>query len=216
MTSVVLAAHGTRSPAGQAAYAALLNAVRARLPHLPVDLSFVDVQQPTLAEVVADAPTPPVIVPLFLAAGVHVRHDVPAAAARRPGSAVLLHLGGWAEVEQVHLDRLRGSEPGRAVLVAAGSSDADARAEVAELAARLADRSGRSVVHAFLGGEGPHVDAVLTPEDLVLNHLLAPGHFADRLRERESAHGIPVSAPLLTTATDAMADAISRRVAQFS
>jgi hypothetical protein len=57
---------------------------------------------------------------------------------------------------------------------------------------------------------------VLTPEDLVLNHLLAPGHFADRLRERESAHGIPVSAPLLTTATDAMADAISRRVAQFS
>lgn len=216
MTSVVLAAHGTRSPAGQSAYAVLLTAVRARLPDVPVDLGFVDVQQPTLAEVVADAPTPPVIVPLFLAAGMHVRHDVPAAAARRPGSAVLLHLGGWAEVEQVHLDRLRGSEPGRAVLVAAGSSDPDARAEVAELAARLAARSGRSVVHAFLGGEGPHVDAVLEGGDLVLNHLLAPGHFAERLRERESAHGIPVSAPLLTTATDAMADASSRRIAQFS
>lgn len=216
MTSVVLGAHGTRSPAGQAAYAALLTAVRARLPDVPVDLGFVDVQEPGLGHVVIAAPTPPVIVPLFLAAGAHVRQDVPQAAVLRPGSITLDHLGRWAEVEQMHLQRLLAARADRAVLVAAGSSDPDARDEVAELAARLADRSGRSVVHAFLGGEGPAVDAVLTPGDLVLNHLLAPGHFADRLRERESAHGIPVSAPLLTTATDAMADAISRRVAQFS
>jgi sirohydrochlorin ferrochelatase len=48
-----------------------------RRPQLAVRLSYVDVQQPRLADVVAGLDRPAVAVPLLLTSGYHVRVDLP-------------------------------------------------------------------------------------------------------------------------------------------
>ncbi|MFD6139720.1 sirohydrochlorin chelatase [Promicromonospora sp. NPDC060271] len=82
--------HGTDDPAGQAAVRALLDGVRAARPELDVREAFVDVQQPevgaVLAEAVRDAGASDggpaaVVVPLLLSTGYHVRHDIAQAVA---------------------------------------------------------------------------------------------------------------------------------------
>ncbi|MGH3992626.1 MAG: CbiX/SirB N-terminal domain-containing protein, partial [Pseudonocardiaceae bacterium] len=75
--TVVVAAHGTRDPAGVAVAQQLVAALRARLPGRPVLLSFVDVLGPGVREVITGAPGPVTVVPAFLTSGYHVRTDVP-------------------------------------------------------------------------------------------------------------------------------------------
>lgn len=77
-------AHGTRDSAGLAATAALLDMVRALRPGLPVELGYVDVAEPLLADTLARLAGPVVVVPLLLGAGYHVREDIPAALAAAP------------------------------------------------------------------------------------------------------------------------------------
>ncbi|WP_241975781.1 MULTISPECIES: sirohydrochlorin chelatase [Cryobacterium] len=71
-------AHGTSSPAGQAAVAGLMRAVAKAHPDLTVTLGFVDVQHPDTPETLAALPAglPAVVVPLLLSAGYHVHVDL--------------------------------------------------------------------------------------------------------------------------------------------
>ncbi|MCF2529484.1 sirohydrochlorin chelatase [Yinghuangia soli] len=77
-------AHGTRDAAGLAATAALVDEIRALRPGLAVELAYVDVAEPLLADTLARMAGPVVLVPLLLGAGYHVREDIPAALAAAP------------------------------------------------------------------------------------------------------------------------------------
>src|SRR5690606_37015409 len=92
--TLVLVAHGTRDPAGEAVLAALAARVRAERPGHRVELAFLEISSPLLADLPARLPEPVVVVPLLLAAGYHVRVDLPGVLARtRPDAVVARPLG---------------------------------------------------------------------------------------------------------------------------
>lgn len=190
--ALVVAAHGTASPAGRRAIEDCAAAAGALLGIEPV-VGYVDVCEPALSQVLEPGA---VIVPLFLASGYHVRHDVPTAASTVRGIIVTPALGADAAVIEALAARLRESI-GRAprehvdavVLASAGSSQPAARAEVADLADLLGDRIGLPVRAAYLSGPGPTIPDACAGlrahgwERLaVVSHLLAPGVFLDRAR----------------------------------
>ena len=88
--ALIACSHGTASPPGQAAVAALVAAVATARPDLEVHEAFVDVQQPDPAAVLATLPPDrrARLVPLLLSAGYHVFVDLSDIAADRAGTAV--------------------------------------------------------------------------------------------------------------------------------
>ncbi|MFD5824980.1 sirohydrochlorin chelatase [Lentzea sp. NPDC060358] len=131
---LVLAFHGTRSARG-AEVCASIAALVAEEVDVPVVVAYADVLQPDVRSVV-DGPC--VVVPVFLAAGYHVRVDIPEQIGGRAGVVVTPPLG----VDAVPAVRDRVAEAGYSdgdvlVLAAAGSSDARAVADVRRAAAAL-------------------------------------------------------------------------------
>ena len=186
MTPLLLAAHGTRDPAGARVVEEIAAGVRKRLRDVRVEVAYADVRQPDVATALdtlaraADrsgaATLGPVVVPAFLANGYHVRVDIPA---RVSGRAVVAPAFGPApELVAAAHERLReaGWRGERIVLAAAGSTDPRARADVAEAAARLAARTGVEVRVGYATGE-PRIAEVVEPGDAVASWLLAPGLF---------------------------------------
>ena len=198
--------HGTSSPSGQAAVAALVAAVSGSRPELMVREGFVDVQQPDVATVLDRLPggEPSVIVPLLLSAGYHVHVDL-AEVADALGATVAAALG--PDDRLVRLLARRLAEAGLTkddivVLAAAGSSDAGAVADCVETAGRLGEVLGRPVSVGFISAALPRLaDEIATTRAahpgrrvVVASYLLAPGYFAG-LAAR--AGGDVTSAPLL-------------------
>jgi sirohydrochlorin cobaltochelatase len=75
---LVLMAHGSRDPRWRQPFEALVS----RLPHRTVALCYMEMAEPTLAQVIDQfRPTQSVtILPLFMAAGAHVANDIAALA----------------------------------------------------------------------------------------------------------------------------------------
>ncbi len=200
--TLVLVAHGTRSPRGVSMIAALAEDVSEFVPR--VRTAFVDVLGPSPSEVLRDLSGPAVVVPAFLASGYHVHTDVP-----REVSA-----GGHAEVV---VTRALGPDPAlavvlyrrlqavgwrrgdRVVLAAAGSSDARARRDVARAAGLLSYRLGERVELGYTATGEPRVADVVARlrrgrrRVVVASYLLAHGLFQERLVESGAD---AVSAPL--------------------
>ena len=203
--TVVVAAHGTRDPAGVAVARQLVAALRAQLVGRPVLLSFVDVLGPGVREVITGAPGPVTVVPAFLTSGYHVRTDVPreVAATGRGDVTVTAPLGPHRHLVGAMADRLRagGWRRGDAVvLAAAGSSDRRAVADVRAAAVALSRQVGRRVRVGFIATGAPRVSALVTglratgePRVAVASWLLSPGLFHCRLAE---AGADVVAAPL--------------------
>ncbi len=96
--AVILFGHGARDPQ----WAAPMQAVRAQLqaaaPGLAVELAFLELMAPTLAEAIAGLAARGIgritVVPVFLAQGGHLKRDLPAlleaARARHPGCEIAL------------------------------------------------------------------------------------------------------------------------------
>lgn len=205
--------HGTDDPAGQAAVRALLDGVRVARPGLDVREAFVDVQQPELGKVLADAVADAgsaVVVPLLLSTGYHVQVDIAEAVAAVNASGSLAvaaePMGPDARLVDLLAERLAAVGPrpeDELVLAAAGSSVAAAAVAVEEVTRGLAERLGRPVVASYGAGAHPRVpDAVAaaraslteragTEESaaggsgrvVVASYLLAPGYFQDRVLE---------------------------------
>ena len=203
-------AHGTADRAGRAAIRSILDDVRAARPDLEVREAFVDVQEPSVAQVVADTPADRslVVVPVLLSGGHHVHVDIARAVTSRstgaPGVAAA-PLGPDPRLVAVLLDRLRSvgiTDDDAVVLAAAGSSDPRARDAVETVAAELrtalrtavrsaGDPTGRTEPDVTVGYgaiAAPTVaDAVAAARSrgaarvVVASYLLAPGHFHDRL-----------------------------------
>jgi sirohydrochlorin ferrochelatase len=150
-----------------------------------------------------------VAVPLLLTAAYHSKADIPArlAEARAAHSGLDVRTAGTLGPHPLLTAALErrlteagvpaGDPAARAatsvVLAAAGSSDPAANATVAALAARWArERGWRAVVPAFASASGPRpaeaVAALLSGAGtggpvVVATYLLAPGYFADKIRD---------------------------------
>ncbi|WP_245982921.1 sirohydrochlorin chelatase [Lentzea flaviverrucosa] len=157
---LVLAFHGTRDPRGAAVCSEIAAAVQESVD-LPVEVAYADVRQPDVRSVV-DGPC--VVVPVFLAAGYHVRVDIPEQIGPR-ADVVLTSPVGLDAVPAVR-DRLReaGFRRGDAVvLAAAGSSDARALATVRQAAALLG--AAAAPVRRVVGEAVGRLDVVLQAVD---------------------------------------------------
>lgn len=222
---LVACAHGTDDQQGRRAVADLVDLVDRARPHLHVEPAFVDVQQPTLDEVLArvgGAGAATVVVPLLLSAGYHVHVDIADSVRTAPGPAVAAGaLGPDRALVEVLLDRLvrAGATPQDAVvLAAAGSSDARAVRDVVDLSASLAQAWGSQVATGFLSAATPTVQEAVevarssgAERVVVASYLLAPGFFRRRLG---SAGAELVSEPLLSAhepADPRLVDLVLRR-----
>ncbi|MDH2430148.1 CbiX/SirB N-terminal domain-containing protein [Sphaerisporangium sp. TRM90804] len=190
--TVVLAAHGTRSAPGEATLAALAARVRRTRPGRRVELGFLEISSPPLAEVLARVPGPVVVVPLLLAGGYHVHIDLPTiVAAARPDAVLAGPLGPHPLLTSVLARRLASSglrATDTVVLGAAGSSDPAALADVRAAARLLSVRLARPARAAFASAGSPSVAQVMervrsgpAPRVAIASYLLAPGFFHDRL-----------------------------------
>jgi sirohydrochlorin ferrochelatase len=183
-------AHGTASPAGLATIDALIEAVRAERPGVAVDLCFLDVATPRLADALDERET--IVVPLLLSTGYHVQSDIPAAVAGFPRVRVARHLGPDPLLAEALADRL-GEVPDdtAVVLVAAGSSRAEAADEVRAAARLLTERLGRPVRALTLADD---VRAEVAPGPVrIATYLLTEGQFVTSLRD--AVRGIGSVAP---------------------
>lgn len=204
-------AHGTKSPLGRQTIRDVLDAVRVALPGVDVREAYVDVHGPFLADVVADIAVAEegvsaVVVPLLLAGGYHVHHDIAEAVAGRPDVVAAPALGPDERLTAVVLDRLREahvSKDSTLVLAAAGSSDARSQADTATAAEMLRRAWAGPVRVAFAAGHDPSVaDAVRAArangEDgivAIASYLLSPGVFQSRLSEAGADVVTPALAP---------------------
>jgi len=80
-SSIILFAHGARDPEWAAPFHRVAARLREASPNLPVQLAFLELMQPALADAVAgmaaDGITRITLVPLFLAQGGHLKEDLP-------------------------------------------------------------------------------------------------------------------------------------------
>ena len=192
--TLLVAAHGTRSPAGSATTRALVSALAADRPDVPVSLCFLDVASPSLAQALDSlAGTPVVVVPLLLSAGYHVRTDIPAVVAGRSGVRVARHLGPDPLIVDAVAGRLAaagGGVPGTTLLAAIASSRSSARAEVDEAAALLAERLGLAVTVLPLVGDVSGALAAFPEPLAIASYLLAEGDFLTALRAAVIGRGV--------------------------
>ncbi|MFE0100044.1 sirohydrochlorin chelatase [Streptomyces sp. NPDC059009] len=204
---LVVVAHGSRDPRALSTVTALLDRARALRPGLSVRLGHIELNEPLLGDTLADLATEgaaapaPVLVPLLLSRGYHVKHDIPAAVAATPGltARVAAPLGPHPLLVEALYARLveagwnpRMSEAARRrsgiVLAAAGSRDPESATDTGHTARLLAERLGVPVVPAYatptpgtphtvadalgsLAARGRHRAAVAS-------YFTAPGRFA--------------------------------------
>ena len=80
-SAIILFAHGARDPEWAAPFRRIAARLRESSPNLPVQLAFLELMQPALADAVArmaaDGITRITLVPLFLAQGGHLKEDLP-------------------------------------------------------------------------------------------------------------------------------------------
>jgi len=191
---LVTIAHGTRHGPGNAVAREVTAEAATRLA-MPAVASYVELCEPLWADVVAASDTPTVAVPLLLSTGFHVREDIPGAEAAGP-LVIAPPLGPHPLLAAAQVARLRecGAAPGQPVaLVAAGSRDPLAAADLEEAVRLLAEAWGGPVALATLTGPGPRPDEVLTPGTAVSPYLLSEGFFADRCRAAAADAGALVA-----------------------
>ncbi|MDK3256355.1 sirohydrochlorin chelatase [Blastococcus capsensis] len=207
---LVACAHGTRNPTGRRLIAELALAARRLRPGLITTAAFVDVQPPTVVDVVAGfsaSGRAAVVVPLLLSGGYHVHVDIAQAVAGAPGTVAARPLGPDPRLAAVLRDRLvaAGADPRdpltAVVLAAAGSSDPRSVADVEDTADLLQQDWAGPVTTGYGSAARPPVpDAVAAARTggaervVVASYLLAPGHFHDKLA---GAGADLVTAPLL-------------------
>ncbi|MBB5832869.1 sirohydrochlorin chelatase [Brachybacterium aquaticum] len=222
MTTLVACSHGTSSPDGRAEIVRIREGLARTLPEVKVREAYVDVEQPEVADVVAEAlgaehgapgssdepGAPVVVVPLLLSTGFHTSVDIAAAVAPHPGALAAPALGPHPGLVRVLRERLAevsggdaGHRPGdHVVLAAAGSTDPAAALAVEEMRAQLAAHLPCPVSVGYGAGCSPRLpDAVAAARAggarrvIAASYVLAPGHFAG-LVEKSGAD--LVTAPL--------------------
>jgi sirohydrochlorin cobaltochelatase len=213
--ALLLAAHGTRDPAGVAAFQALAGRVAglARRDGIEVAGGFIELSEPPLRDAVAAlAGTSPriVAVPLMLVAAGHAKGDIPAALAREQarqpgvGFTYARTLGphpALIELLDTRIAALAGGTPPAVLVVGRGSTDPDANADVVKTARLLWEGRDYPLAEtAFVSLTGPDVAAGLErcrrlsagqpgPRRIVVaRYFLFPGVLPDRVAEQAAEY----------------------------
>ncbi|MER6097415.1 sirohydrochlorin chelatase [Streptomyces sp. NPDC001728] len=200
--TLVAVGHGSRDPRARATLNRLLGRVRELRPGLDVRLAHIELNAPlldaTLTELAAEG-RDAVLVPLLLAPGHHVTHDLPAALAATPAlrARVAGPLGAHPLLVEALADRLAragwtpedgASRSAGVVLASAGSRDPRSAAEIRGIAALLGERlGGVPVVPAYASAAAPTVPEAVRAlaargrhRVAVASCFTAPGLFAAR------------------------------------
>lgn len=182
--TLVLAAHGSRDPRFGATARRVRDAVASTLPGVDVVLSYLDLDEPLVGDVLAEFDgsvahhAGPVVVPMLLSAGYHHKIDLPSIIASRCPTARQTDVMGTRSLTGALADRLveagLGPRDG-VVLSAVGSSDPAADRSVRLRAIELSTRLHRPVEVVFATKLGPGQRAVAT----AVRRLRAGG--ADRI-----------------------------------
>ena len=152
--SLLLVAHGSRDPRFADTARRVRHAVARRLPGTDVRLSFLDLDEPLVADELAEMRGRVVVVPLLLAPGYHSGIDLPeiVASTRAPGDVVITSVIGTTSLSAALADRLE--QAGLAVsdgllVTAVGSTNPAAALVVRRRAVELSTRLHRPVDVVF-------------------------------------------------------------------
>ncbi|WP_073221210.1 sirohydrochlorin chelatase [Streptomyces sp. NBRC 110465] len=224
--TLLVIAHGSRDPRHAATVHALTERVRAERPGLRVETAFLEFNAPSVPRVLerlaAQGADEVVALPLLLTRAFHAKTDIPSvlreARTRLPGLRVRQAdvLGPSPLLDATLERRLReaGVRPGDVprtglVLAAAGSSDPEAIAVIAEIARELRHTGWCAVRPAFASASLPRTeDAVraLRAEGVdrvaVAPYVIAPGRLPDRIAAGAEAAGADVVADVLGPAPE--------------
>lgn len=212
VTTLLLTAHGSADPRSAGNARAVADQVACLRPGLDVRLAFCELNEPTLAEVLAGCPGQTVVTPLLLADAYHARVDIPAQITRSGA----IHRVRQAEVlgEDDRLvtvlgERIRelGVSPLDSsvgvVVVAIGSSRPGANERSATAASKLsAGKRWAGVTTAFATRPEAPAEAVDRLRGrgagrvVIAPWFLAPGRLSDRVQRFARAAGIAMAAPL--------------------
>ncbi len=208
---LLLAAHGTRDPAGVAAFRALATRVAdlAGRDGTQVAGGFIELSAPALREAVSllasTSPARLAAVPLMLSAAGHAKGDIPAALARErtrhPAVSFTYArpLGPHPVLLELLADRIAAvSGPGApaVLLVGRGSTDPDANADVVKTARLLWEGRDYPLAEtAFVSLARPDVAEGLercrllgARRIVVARYFLFPGVLPDRVAEQAAAY----------------------------
>ena len=238
---LVAVAHGSADPRASATIAELAAVARERSPGLDLRTAFLGHAPPSLPQVLGtiEADREVTVLPLLLTAAYHSKADIPRVLARTPLRRVsygatlgphpllldaldrrlaeALPSSGPISGLGAHLDPARTA----VVLAAAGSSDPEANATIAQMAARWQARTGWLAVRpAYASATEPSPAAAVAgllrdgaPRVVVATYLLAPGLFADRIRHTALAAGAAAVSPALGACAE-VADVMLDRFTQ--
>jgi len=205
-TGVLVIGHGTADPVGAAETADVAAAVAGLLPDMPVELGFLEVIGPTIADAVARLAArgcrDVIAAPLLLFAAGHAKRDVPeavAAAAARSGIRVRQTdpFGELAEIVDLARQRRRQAVAGLAtvspaetvlVMVGRGSSDPAAVAQLQSFTESMLadDPEGRPrrVELGFVAAARPRlgeaIAAACDPNDPHVRRIIVQPHLLFR------------------------------------
>jgi sirohydrochlorin ferrochelatase len=174
--ALALVAHGSGDARAAQTIVAIAQRCRQLRPEVDVRVGFLDHGPPDVAAATRGSV---VVVPLLLAAGYHVRTDIPAQA---PNAVITEPVGPDRRLVTALRDRLSDAGwdgNGDVVLAAAGSRDPAAVDDVHRMAGWLSAALGAPVAAAFASSAEPRLTD-LAPET-VASYLLAPGVFADAI-----------------------------------
>ena len=234
---LVAVAHGSADPRASATIAELVAAARERSPGLDLRTAFLGHAPPSLPQVLGtiEADREVTVLPLLLTAAYHSKADIPRVLARTPRGSrrARVSYGETLGPHPLLLDaldrRLAEADPGAhrdpartaVVLAAAGSSDPEANATIARMAAQWQARTGWLAVRpAYASAAEPSPATAVAgllrdgaPRVVVATYLLAPGLFADRIRHTALAAGAAIVSPALGACAE-VADLMLYRFAQ--
>lgn len=199
---LVAVAHGSKDPRAAATVTSLISLVREMRPGLDVRTAFLDHAAPSVPQVLSAVPASSqvTVLPLLLTAAYHSKTDIPRLLGRRSlryGAVLGPHPLLLSALEH-RLGLLKAQFSQTAVVLAsAGSSDPEANAVIARMAAGWQRSAGwRAVVPAFASAVSPTpatavraLRAAGARRVVVATYLLAPGFFADRIRDTSLAAG---------------------------
>ena len=219
---LVAVAHGSAVPQAAGTIADLVTVVAERAArrgvHLPdLRIAYLGHALPSLPQVLStiEPGTRVAVLPLLLTAAYHSKTDIPRVLGDFPRLRVSYGapLGPHPLLIRALERRLVEADPGvledpaqtGVVLAAAGSSDPDANAAIAHLAARWQARAGWFAVRpAYASAASPSPAAAVTSllrdgarRAVVATYLLAPGYFAERIRDSSLAADAAAVGPVL-------------------
>jgi len=214
-TPLLLAGHGTRDPAGVAAFTAFTARMAAAFVLRGIDVAggFIELSDPPLRDAVTELTRRGhrrvVAVPLVLSAASHAKSDIPAALARErarhpgldwsygrplgPHPVLLELLAGRIAARR---EPATGGLPPAVLLAGRGSTDPDANAEVCKTARLLWEgRDYAFTETAFVSLASPDVPAGLercrllgARQVIVARYFLFPGILPDRIAGQAGAY----------------------------